>query len=125
MYTTLKIIHVTCAILSISGFVLRGMVKLKAPHKLNKKWIKVVPHIVDATLLVSAIILVLLTMQYPGWFNWISAKLVALVIYIGLGMLTLRFGKRPGHILMAFLAALVCYTYILGVALNKSVWGFL
>lgn len=124
MISTIKSIHILCASVSIIGFILRGFLKITSPEKLAKKWIKISPHIIDTLLLLSAVMLVFLTEQYPTTNNWILAKLVALISYIGLGMITLKFAQSKAQILSAFIAALLCYTYIIGVAITKSVWPF-
>ena len=117
-----KTLHVIFAVLSICGFVYRGILKIVSPGKLNKKWLKVSPHIVDTLLLVSAIYLVVSSHQYPEMFNWVSAKIVALLLYIFFGLFTLRFSKsRPG-IIVSFILALSTFAYIVTVALTKQVW---
>lgn len=117
-----KTLHVIFAVLSICGFVYRGILKIVSPDKLNKKWLKVSPHIVDTLLLVSAIYLVVTSHQYPEMFNWVSAKIVALLLYIFFGLFTLRFSKsRPG-IIVSFILALSTFAYIVTVALTKQVW---
>jgi len=124
MFAIIKSIHILCAAVSIIGFTLRGFLKITSPDKLAKKWIKISPHIIDTLLLLSAVILVFLTEQYPTTNTWIIAKLIALIAYIGLGMLTLKFAQSRPQILAAFIAALLCYTYIISVALTKTVWPF-
>ncbi|NIO43271.1 MAG: regulator SirB, partial [Burkholderiales bacterium] len=52
-----------------------------------------VPHAVDTLLLASAGWLMVITQQYPGVVDWLTVKLVAVVVYIGLGMVAFRFAR--------------------------------
>jgi uncharacterized membrane protein SirB2 len=119
-YLALKHLHITCAALSGSFFALRGAWMLRASPLLQKRWVKVVPHVVDTVLLGSAVWMAVISSQYPFVFPWLTAKLVALVAYIGLGMVALRFGKTPGTRLVAYVAALLVFAYIVSVALHKQ-----
>ena len=52
---------------------------------MQKRWIKIVPHVVDTTLLISAMALTFTISQYPFLDAWLTAKTVGLLLYIGLG----------------------------------------
>ena len=125
-HATLKLIHVSCVILSISGFVLRGGLMFAGSRLLNVKLVKKAPHYVDATLLFSGIWLAINLQQYPGTVPWLTAKLIALVIYVLLGSLALR-GKTTRIRYSAFMGALVVFSYMVSVALTRSIapWGIL
>jgi len=53
------------------------------------------------------------------------AKIVALLIYIGAGMVALRFGRSRNERLGAWVFVLLMFLYIVSVALTKSVLGWL
>ena len=59
MFIALKTIHVVSVILSITGYVIRGVWVIRESSWLQNKWVRVLPHIIDTTLLVSAILLTL------------------------------------------------------------------
>jgi len=118
----IKYIHIISALLSISGFIYRGILKLTTPEKLTQKWLKIAPHIIDTVLLASAIYLVVITELYPTLFNWVSIKIVALVIYIILGLFTLRFCQTRTSIIVSFILAITVFTYIIFVAKTKLIW---
>ena len=59
-YLALKHIHLTCVLLSGLGFVLRGFWMLRRAARLQQKWVRWVPHVVDTGLLASAIALAVL-----------------------------------------------------------------
>jgi uncharacterized membrane protein SirB2 len=90
--------------------------------KLQCKWLKVTPHIVDSLLLVTAIYLVLAGNFYPAWFNWVMAKITALVFYILLGLYTLRFSRTRKQLITGFILSLMTFSYIVSVAITKQPW---
>ncbi|PSQ93115.1 MAG: hypothetical protein BRD57_01915, partial [Proteobacteria bacterium SW_6_67_9] len=55
MLATLKTIHVLAALVSILGFGLRGLWAWRRPQLLTLKPVKIVPHVIDTILLLSAI----------------------------------------------------------------------
>ncbi len=120
----IKYIHVLCAILSISGFIYRGILKLTHPEKLTRKWLKITPHVIDTILLASAIYLVFITQYYPTLFNWVTVKIIALVVYIVLGLFTLRFCQTRASIMISFALAVTVFMYIIFVARTKLLWIF-
>ena len=78
------------------------------------------PHIVDTLLLASAIALAIMGQQYPLATPWLTAKVIALVFYIALGMLALRHGKTRGVRITAWIAAQAVFGYIVAVALTRN-----
>ena len=93
LYYFIKIIHVSCAVLSFSGFILRGYWMLQESEWLQHKISRVLPHLIDTVLLVSAIALVIMSRQYPTLVNWVSIKIGLLLLYIVLGSFTLKRGR--------------------------------
>lgn len=119
-YLTLKTIHVTCAALSISGYIARGVLMLRNSPLLNARAIRTVPHIVDTALLVSALTLAWRIQQYPFVNSWLTAKIIALVVYILLGAVGLRYGRTKTIRALAVIGAMMVFAYIVGVALSHS-----
>lgn len=87
---------------------------------LNARWVKIVPHVVDTVLLASAITMALMIRQYPFVAPWITAKVLALLVYIGLGMVALKRGKTRRVRIAAWIAAQMVFFYIVAVALTHS-----
>lgn len=115
-------IHIIFVLLSFISFAVRVALSEFKPEILTVKVFKIAPHVIDTLLLVSGITLVL----NGGWiasgnYGWILSKFMVLLAYIGFGVLTMRSTgtKRWG----AFAGALVCYGYILTVAITKH--GFI
>jgi uncharacterized membrane protein SirB2 len=125
MYATLKLIHIIAATLTISGFLLRGFWMLSESPNLNAKAVRIAPHVIDSIFLFSGIGLIGL-LQLPVLSQpWLMAKLLAVVIYIILGMIALRRGKTMQVRVTALLLALATFAYIVGVALSKSTGSWL
>ena len=124
-YLAVKHLHITCAVLSGSFFLLRGVWMLADSPQLQRRWVKVVPHVVDTLLLGSALVMVFWSAQYPFVQDWLTAKVLALVVYIGLGSIALKRGKSKGVRGFALLAALATFAYIVAVALTRQAFVFL
>lgn len=123
LYLALKNLHVLCVVVSGSGFFLRGLWMLSDSARLNQRWVRVGPHVVDTLLLGSAIAMVMISAQYPWAHNWLSAKLIGLLVYILCGMMALRRGKSKTTRGIFFAAALLAYAYIVTVAVTRSPLG--
>ncbi len=119
-YAALKIIHVISAIFSYLLFTLRGVWMMQDSPKLQLRWVKILPHVIDTVLLASAIALATMIQQYPGMSTWLSAKIGGILLYIILGMIALRFGKTQKIKTIAWVTAQIVFFYIVLVALTKN-----
>lgn len=125
MYTTLKLIHVSSAIVSVSGFALRGWWMLRGSALLERRLVRVLPHVVDSLFLLSGIGLVAILGLPVLRQTWLVVKLAAVVVYILLGMVALRRGRTRAARASAFVLALATFAYVIGVARSKSVVSWL
>ena len=119
-YALLKIIHVGSVIVSYTLFFLRGIWLIQDSENLRQRWVKILPHMVDTILLTSAIALAMIIQQSPLNDSWLTAKVIGLFFYIGLGMIAMRFGKTRRTRIIAWVAAQCVFIYIVLVALTKS-----
>ena len=115
-YVLLKYVHVTAVIASFALFFLRGLWMMAASEKLAARWVRVVPHVIDTVLLVSAIALAAMTAQYPFVQPWLTAKILALLVYIVLGTVAIRRGRTRRVRIVAWILALAVFGYIVAVA---------
>jgi uncharacterized membrane protein SirB2 len=120
-YVVLKSLHVAAAVVSLTLFVLRGIWMVHSPERLGAGWVKVFPHVNDTVLLGAGIALAVTIGRYPFVDGWLTAKTVALIVYIGLGMVALKHGKTLRVRIFAWVAALTVFAYILAVAATRSV----
>lgn len=124
-YLALKHIHVTAVVLSITGFTLRGLLMLAGSPLLQRRPVKVLPHVIDTVLLASAIAMAVLSAQYPFVQPWLTAKFFGLLAYIVLGMMALKRGRTKAQRAAWFAAALAAFGYIVMVALTRDPLGWL
>ena len=110
----------TCVVTSYTFFVVRGVWMLRDSPLLGKRWVRLTPHLVDTGLLASAIAMAVAIHQYPLAADWLTAKVVALTVYIALGMIALKSGRNRNVRLTAWLAAQAVFFYIVAVALTRD-----
>lgn len=123
-YSLIKNLHLATIALSLALFVLRGAWMMAASPRLQARWVRIVPHIIDTLLLASGIGLAVLIQQYPLVHGWLTAKLFALILYIVLGTLALKRGKTRGQRVAAWLAALPVFAYMVEVAIAHHPFPF-
>jgi uncharacterized membrane protein SirB2 len=119
-YLTLKAIHVTSVTASYTLFFIRGVWMMRMPQMLTRRWVRVVPHVIDTILLTSAIAMAVTIRQYPFVAGWLTAKVIGLVVYVGLGTIALKRGKSRRVRVMAWIAAQAVFAYIVAVALARN-----
>ena len=115
-YVILKYTHVAAVVASFTLFFVRGLWMMTAPEKLAVRWVRVVPHVIDTVLLVSAIALAAITAQYPFVQPWLTAKVLALPVYILLGTVAIRRGRTRHVRIVAWILALIVFGYMVVVA---------
>ena len=119
-YLVLKSLHVITAIVTISGFLLRGYWMLLDSENLQRRIVRVLPHVIDTLFLLSGLAMLWLLHLNPATQPWLLAKFAGLVAYVLLGMVALRRGQTRQVRAIAFVAAVSSFAYIVGVALAKS-----
>lgn len=119
LYSALKMVHVSAVVVSVSLFLLRAGWMLADSPRLNVLWVRVLPHVNDTVLLAAALGMVYLSKQYPLVEPWLTAKVIALLVYIVAGSVALRRGRTRGLRLFALGLALASVLYILAVALTR------
>ncbi len=120
MMELVKYFHVSMALLSITGFIIRGIWMIQESAYLHQKWVKVLPHIIDSLLLISAIFMAISLAINPLEQSWLLSKIIALLLYIALGMVALRFGKSITQRKIAWILAIIVFLYIVLVAFTKQ-----
>ena len=119
-YMLIKSLHMITAIATISGFVLRGYWMMVESERLQLKLIRIAPHIIDTLFLLSGIALVYQLHLNVFSQPWLLAKIIGLIAYIVLGTIAIKRGPTLQIRVIAFVAALATFAYIVGIALTKS-----
>lgn len=118
----LKTLHVTCVALTICLLVARLLLAATGRDYRRYGPLRWLPHVVDTVLLASAVALVAVSSQYPFVMPWLTAKVLALPLYIIAGVIALDSRRpRPARLAGA-LAAVLLVTYIVLVALTRNPW---
>ena len=94
MYMMAKHLHLTAVGVSVFLFIFRFMLSQFNSELLTKKWLKILPHVVDTLLLASAIWLCFILGQFPFLQGWLTFKVVGLIAYILMGMFALKWGRN-------------------------------
>ncbi len=82
---------------------------------------RTLPDSVDTLFLISGIGMAFVLGVSPLESGWLAAKIIALLIYIGLGEVALRFGSSSWMKRCCFVAAIVVFVYIVAVAKTMEI----
>ena len=124
-YFVVKAIHQGAVALSLTGFFARGLGSLRGAAWVRGRLAKTLPHVVDTALLLSALTLAWMLRLTPASAPWLAAKIVGLVIYVGLGVIALKPGRALHVRAAAWVAALATFGWSVSVAITKSPLGVL
>ena len=124
-YGLIKLVHQSAVTLSLTGFFVRGAASLAGASWVQGRAAKTVPHIVDSVLLLSALTLAWMLRLNLGNAPWLLAKVIGLVMYVGLGVMALRPGNPRTVRAAAWAGALVTALWIVSVAITKTPLGFM
>ncbi|MCE8017007.1 SirB2 family protein [Halomonas sp. MCCC 1A17488] len=124
-YALIKHLHMTTAVLSITFFLVRAWWSVREVTLLQRRWVRILPHVNDTLLLVLGLTLMVMLSLWPQQHPWLAAKLLALLGYILLGTVAIKRGRTPMTRGLAALAAVVVFCYMLGAAVTKEALFFL
>jgi uncharacterized membrane protein SirB2 len=125
-YPQIKWVHVAAVSASGSLFALRGtLMQAGRPRWAMAAPVRYLSYSIDTVLLTAA--LMLLTILPGAMFanGWLTVKLVLVVVYVVLGTLALRRGRTPRVRATCFIAALLVFAAIIGIALAHHPLGWL
>ena len=110
-------LHFCLAAVSVSGFVLRVSWLLTDDDALRAKPTKILPHVIDTLLLLTG---VMMALDLAGGFgnSWLIAKLVALIGYIGFGVMAMRAAEPLRWV--GVVGALTLVAYMFAVAFSRN-----
>jgi uncharacterized membrane protein SirB2 len=122
MYELLKHTHLTAIVISFLLFFVRGNLMMRGSPKATHKLFLIAPHVVNLLLIVSGIWLAVTLHLNPSTQPWLATKLVALVVYIGLGIATFKHPKLNVRKVLWVISLLV-FAFIVSVAQSKNPLG--
>ena len=124
-YPQIKQFHIGIALLSGLIFAIRGVFALGGAQWPRAALVRWTSYVVDTTLLTAAAML--LTILPSGLFanGWLTVKLLLIVAYIVLGILALRPNRGRVARVVLFVAALLAYAQVYGIARAHHPLGWL
>ncbi len=125
-YPLIRNIHVASVAVSGSLFMLRGLLVQLG----WKRWalagpVRYFSYLVDITLLVSALFLVAILPWALFSNGWLAVKLVLVLLYVVLGVLAMKRGRSAGIRRSCYVAALITFLVIVGIAVAHHPLGWL
>ena len=117
MYEILKHTHLSMITLSIILFEWRFLMN-KMRRRRPGPFLRVAPHVIDTVLLATGVAMIALSGAVPWKVSWTLAKLLALLVYIILGLVAMK--SRGPVAVLAFVLATLVFVYMVLVALSKS-----
>ncbi|ERK17939.1 MAG: SirB2 family protein [Pantoea sp.] len=114
-YPLIKHFHLLTVLITVSLFLVRFYWKCTGSAQLDRRWVRIAPHINDTFLLLSGVLLVVITHFYPftPQGSWLTEKLLGVIIYIALGSVALS--RRPRKMSTRWIACLVAIVALLVV----------
>jgi uncharacterized membrane protein SirB2 len=124
-YPQIRLVHITCVILSGSLFALRGLLRLAGSAGYRHALVRYLSYAIDTTLLTAAFMLMTVTHQYPIANSWLTVKVALIVLYIVLGMRALRDDGSRRTQAWSYAAALLVFLAVVRIARTHDPLGFL
>ena len=125
-YAQIKWVHVAAVTCSGVIFLLRGLlVQAGRPRFVMAAPVRYLSYIVDTVLLTAALMLLSILPGAMFANGWVTAKIVLLFPYVMLATFALKRGRTPRVRAICFVAALMVYATIIGIALAHHPLGWL
>lgn len=119
-----KHLHMTIAVISVALFTLRFAWLLLGSSHLDKKWVKIAPHVIDTLLLLIGITMAVKLSINPLEQLWLGEKLIALIAYIFTGYYALKLAKNRPMQIFGYLGAIGWFMLIVRIAITKETLFF-
>lgn len=123
MDVILKHIHLTALAISFFLFFIRGYLMMRESNASKHRVFLIAPHIVNLLLIGTGIALAVVMHFNPASQPWLAVKLVALALYIALGILTFKHPVLKIRKIL-WLFALIVFAFIVSIAQSKNPLGF-
>lgn len=118
-YETIKLIHMSAAVITISGLFLRGYWSLSGSPQLTYRLTKVLPHLIDTILFLTGVMLFIQMRYYPLYHAWMILKLMLVLVYILNGFYLLRWAKTRRSKIWGMSMAFLLFSVIVSLAYFK------
>lgn len=120
----MKHLHITLAVISVGLFTLRFFWLLMNSGQLQKKWVKITPHIIDTLLLVLGVVMAIKLGINPMEYAWLLEKILAVFAYVFTAYYTLKLARNNIMRVLGYLGALGWVMLIVRLAISKQALVF-
>lgn len=123
LYPQVRWTHIGLVLASGALFAARGVAVLMGARWSMALAVRRASYLLDTALLGAALLLLYILDTNPFTVAWLSVKIGLLLLYIVLGTLALKRARTPRARLLSLLGALLCYGFMLTVALTHHPLG--
>lgn len=109
LYPALKHLHMLFAMISLFGFLGRTVLKFSGSPLLERRPLRVLPHVNDTLLLACGIALAVIAGFNPFTQLWLLAKIFLLLVYIVCSLFVLKWSSNNAQRAVGVLLALACF----------------
>ena len=120
LYPAVKHLHFTFIALSVLLLTVRFVLHLRQSALMEKKLLKIAPHVIDTFLLLSGLTLCFMIQQFPFVEPWMTEKIGAVVAYIVLGAIAIKANRNILFKVFAYLGAIGWLVYAAKLAHFKQ-----
>jgi uncharacterized membrane protein SirB2 len=124
-YPAIRLAHISLVLVSGTLFALRGLAVLQGRAWAMHRAVRMLSYGIDTALLGAALLLLAILNLNPFTTSWLLTKLVLLLVYIVLGSMALKRARSQQLRQYYLLASLLCYGFMISVALTHSPLGAL
>jgi uncharacterized membrane protein SirB2 len=121
LYFAVKHLHLTLVAVSVLFFVVRFVLHMRASSIMDKKFVKIAPHVIDTFLLLSGLALCFIIQQFPFVEPWLTEKIIAVAAYIALGIMAFKANRSKLFKFFAFIGAIGWIVFAAKIAVFKQV----
>jgi len=123
-YGEIRLVHISAALASGGLFLFRGLALFSGFAWAKAAPLRYLSYTIDTVLLTAALMLMTIVQQYPFVDAWLTVKVLAVVVYVVLGILAFRIGRSRPLGPAAWIAALAVFGFIYSVARAHHPMGF-
>jgi uncharacterized membrane protein SirB2 len=125
-YPQIKSVHVATVLLSGALFLTRGLLVQAGWQRFAMSGlVRYASYSIDTVLLTAAMMLVTILPGAMFANHWLTLKITLLVVYVAVGSLALKRARTPRARALFFVAAIVVYAAMLGIARAHHPLGWL
>ena len=125
LYPQIRFAHIGFVTASGTLFALRAVATTAGARWSASKAARRASWLIDTGLLAAALLLLYVLQLNPFVVPWLAAKIVLLLVYIGLGTMALRRARSTSSRIAWSIAALACFGMIVSIARAHDPLGFL